>query len=102
MTNQELADRCFEAIVKILLAYDKASFNDQVTLDICLRALYEQRQRILNKPNLLSEPITALTKAMKDSKGALEAVVARRQRLKNSLVSAQEILDALTPVIALL
>lgn len=101
-TRREASNRVYNAIVKCLLAYDAADAQGKSALSRSLTGLYAEYVKINESKSLLDQPYSALTDELKNAKSSIKKVSDDRDRLKNALVSAQELLDAATAVLALL
>ncbi|WP_119389064.1 hypothetical protein [Taklimakanibacter lacteus] len=101
-TRSEAANKIHKAIVKLLLAYDKAKSSDKTNISKSLTGLYAEHAKITGQPNLLGESYAALTAQFKASAGALNRVKERREQIANALVTADEIFKALSAVLVFL
>ena len=98
--NREAGALFYDAAVKLLLAYDKATPSRKAAIKRCVNVLYDEYARVTGQPNLanysdvngaLKRPATALTKIRDDA-----------DQLANALVTATQIISAVTPVLALI
>jgi hypothetical protein len=98
--NQEAGALLYDAAVKLLLAYDRAPAARKADITRCVNVLYDEYARVKGEPNLAN--YGDVNGALGRSASALKRIREHADQLANALVTARQIISAVTPVLALI